>query len=582
MNGDLLRKTTDIPEYNRVDQELVTQTLQTAAGFATKHLLPLNASGDREGCTRHKDNSVTTPKGSKAAYQAYCDLGLTGLTANPAYGGSGLPGYLGTAVSDVAFGANISLMMCPGLTDGAAKILEDFGSEDLKQAYLPSMNSGQASATMCLTEADAGSDLNLLKTEAVPNEDGSFDVSGNKIFITFGDHDLTDNIYHFVLARTPGAPKGTKGVSLFLVPKILGTDQTNNVTCNHIEEKMGLHGSPTCQMNFDNAKGWLIGEPNKGLAAMFKMMNDARLKTSLQGLTLSEIAFQNARAQAQLRIQGKPIKDVVMGNDSAEPVTIGQHGNVKRDLVDMKAVIDGLRFLAHDVSINLDLAKKHPDPAVRKDAEDHVSLLTPVIKVMMTDFGCAATQKNIQLHGGMGYINETGMAQLYPDALIATIYEGTNDIQAMDLVFRKVLDPKSTRIQKFIKNLEDQTQEASKNPALSDCALKMNEALQLFKQSTGEIVNKASKGKFEEVLVDAYDYTNMLGQLAVGGMWLKALQTVTTEDQPSHYRDGFYETKNKLGRHYIENMLLAGMTHHSMRMQGNRAKNVNAFDIGQL
>lgn len=552
---DVVGRTKSLPGYDAVDNGTISMILESAADFAVNYAQPINATGDQVGNTLGADGRVTTAPGFKEAYKIYGELGFAGLVGNPAYGGAGMPAYLGLAVSDMACSANLSLMMCPGLTEGAAKVVDKFASDDLKNLYLPKMYTGELPCTMCLTEPDAGSDLSRVKTAAAPDGD-AFRISGNKIFITFGEHDFTDNIAHLVLARLPGAPEGTKGISLFLVPKKdMITGDVNGVSCTHIEEKMGIHASPTCQITFDNAKGYLIGEPNKGLAAMFVMMNDARLKVALQGLSLAEAAYQAAVDYASVRIQG-------------EGKAIIKHGNVLQDLVSMKAHIDGYRLMAYDLAINLDIAKKHPDTATRKTADAYAALMTPVAKACMTDFACAATQKSIQLHGGMGFIKETGVEQFYRDSLIATIYEGTNDIQSHDFVFRKAFDQNgnSTLMPYIAHVLKGAEKAVQKDPSLVDAAMNLERTAQLLGGATTSISSKIAAGMIHEVKADARDYMSAFGAFAVGASWMNALAKADGVARQNGITDAFIQNKKTLGRYYLQHDMLPEAMRAAMRI----------------
>ena len=416
------------------------------------------ASADLEGCKRNEDGSVTTPKGFKTAYKAYVDGGWVGITGDPAYGGQGLPQAIGALLSEYAISANASFEMYPGLTRGAIAAIQTHASDALKSAYLPALTSGRWTGTMNLTEPHCGTDLGLLKTKAVRQADGSFALSGQKIFISAGEHDLSENIVHLVLARIEGAPMGTKGISLFVVPKVLpnadgSLGARNGVSCGSLEHKMGIHGNATCVLNYDGAKGWLVGEENRGLNAMFVMMNGARLGVAIQGLSLSEVAYQNAAAYAKDRLQGRSLTGAKEPNKPADPLLV--HPDIRRMLLEIRAFNEAARALTVWVALSEDEAQSSPDAAVRQAAEDRLGLMTPVIKSMFTEFGFANTVKAQQVLGGHGYIAESGMEQFVRDARITMIYEGANGVQALDLVGRKLAKDGGRALSSHFKTIND-------------------------------------------------------------------------------------------------------------------------------
>ncbi len=588
---DAQGRTKDIVEYSHVDWDTASDLLDTVADYSKNVAFPLNQSGDKEGC--HYDGAtgaVTTPKGFKSAFDIFRGMGVGGLTGDPLYdGGLGFPNYVSAMVNEPATSANFSLGSYLGLTGGAAKVIEKFGSDEIKKVFLPLMYAGDCTGTMCLTETQAGSDLGLVKTTAksvgtaTSLGNGAYEIKGTKIFITCGEHDLSSNIAHLVLARLPNAPAGTRGISLFLVPKfeidangVPGA--SNNVKCGGIEHKMGINASSTCIMNFDDgAKGWLIGQENKGMKAMFTMMNDARLKVALQGLSSAELCYQNAAKYADFRVQGKLIKDAF--NDAAPSVNLLKHSNIRKDLMDMKSQIEGWRALAYETAIALDLAEKHPDAAVRDEAENYAALMTPVLKACLTDLACAASQKTVQIFGGTGYIRDTGVEQYYRDSLISTIYEGTNDIQAIDFTFRKVLDPKDAgrRITAFVTRLSSELATAKANPLLTEHVKTMEQALQLFQDSAGVIVNAALSGNLDEALVHSRDFTNMFGKLAVGGMWLKIMGSAKAkaDSEPATHMKEFYEAKLAFGENYLNRIMLPEIKYFAGRIQAGAQVVVN-------
>src|SRR3984893_988186 len=513
---------THLPGLEEITPDLLNTILEEAAKFISSVLLPLNATGDAEGC-HYEEGVVRTPKGFKEAYKTFVEGGWGALNADPAYGGQGLPESLGKLVEEMTSGSNLSFGLYPGLAHGAYLALKSHGSDALKNLYLPKLVDGSWAGTMCLTEAHCGTDLGLLRTKAVPQADGSFKLSGAKIFISAGDHDLTENIIHLVLARLPDAPAGIAGVSLFVVPKFLpNADGTigmrNAVTCGGIEHKLGIKASATCQINFDAATAWLVGEPHKGMRAMFVMMNSERLSVGIQGLGVGEAAYQSATAYARERLQGRSLAGAQRPDKSADPIIV--HPDVRRMLMTMRAYNEGCRALGVWVANALDRMERLPESPEKSEAEDFIALMTPVGKALFTDLGFEAANLGLQTYGGHGFIVDHGMEQFVRDARIAMIYEGTNGVQALDLVGRKMPANMGRSLRRFFHPVSEFIDAHGADPQVGTLVQSLAKAFGALQLATAFIAQKSFSDP-EEAGAASTDYLRMLGLVALGYMWVR-------------------------------------------------------------
>jgi alkylation response protein AidB-like acyl-CoA dehydrogenase len=538
-----------LPGYQDATPDLVASVLEAASTFVAEKLLPLNHSGDGEG-SRFENGVVRTPSGFKEVYKAFIEGGWVSLAGDPAFGGQGLPQLVNIMVEEMICSTNLSFGMFPGLSQGAYNALHLHGSEELKQRYLPKLIDGSWAGTMCLTEPQCGTDLGLIRTKAEPAADGSYRITGGKIFISAGEHDLTENILHLVLARLPNAPTGTRGITLFLVPKVLPDGKRNAMSCGAIEKKMGIHASPTCQMNFDGATAWLVGKPNRGMPAMFTMMNAARLAVGIQGLGLAEAAYQGARDYARTRLQGRSLSGIKAPDQPADPLIV--HPDIRRMLMTMRARIEGARALAGWVGRAADEAAKHPDADRREAADDLLALMTPIVKSYFTDTGFDCANLGVQIWGGHGYIRDNGMEQLVRDARITQIYEGANGIQALDLIGRKLGQGTGRLLRRFFHPVAAFIDETGAEPVMAEFTLPLAKAFARLQQVTAQIAQAGLKDP-EEAAAAASDYLNLFALVALAYMWARMARIALAKQ--ANDPTAFYKAKVATARFFMARIL---------------------------
>lgn len=578
-----------MPDFKEHDWITAQNIVAEGIKLAENVFHPLNMTGDHQGCQYDPETkAVRTPDGFVEAFDQYRAMGLSMLSGRPEYGGFCFPKAYDAPIKEAFCAANFSLVAYAGLTLGAYSALEEFASDEVKQTFLPKLLSSEWTGTMCLTEPNAGTDLGLIRTKALPLEDGSYSITGNKIYITGGEHDLAENICHLVLAKAKGSPDNVKGISLFVVPKKLPdakgeAGEHNNVTCTGIERKMGINGSATCSMSFDESKGWLVGEMNKGMKAMFIMMNDARIKVGMQGLGIADLAYQRMAQYASDRVQGKKLKDVM--NMESQSVTIIHHPNIRKDLLDAKVQIEAFRSLIYRTSLELDIAKHHPSAARRTKAQSYAELMTPVIKAGATKMAVEVALRSVETHGGSGFITETGAHQDMRDSVIAKIYEGTNAIQALDMMFRKVFDISDhmDRLGQFMVDAQEKSQsvmDGNHHPKLRQVASMLKDAKGQFADMTERFMFVGMSGDLDGMGAYIEPYMNGFTTLVLAYEWLEmmlAAERALDQEGISPAEEQFYQVKLHHGAYYASQIMMPNIAHVTTMTQAG-ADGITSFN----
>jgi alkylation response protein AidB-like acyl-CoA dehydrogenase len=549
----------DVPGFADAGPELMNPVLDAAAQYCEEVLFPINQKADAQGL-RYENGVVHMPDGFKEAYKTYVEGGWPSFTCDPAYGGQGLPDVLNMPLMEMVCSTNLSFGLTPGLSHGAYNAIITYASDELKKRYLPKMVTGHWSGVMCLTEPQAGTDLGLVRTKATPNSDGSYSITGGKIFISSGEHEMTENIVHLILARLPDAPAGIKGISLFISSKYHVNEdgslgERNKIHCEGIEHKMGIHASPTCVMNYDGAKSYLIGEPHKGMRAMFVMMNAARLYVGVQGLGIGEVAYQNALAYARERLQMRAPTGTKFPDKPADPLIV--HPDIRRMLLTQRAFAEGGRALALETALNIDLAHRHPDPAVKEACDDFVQLMTPLVKSYLTDGGFEMASLAVQVYGGYGYIREYGVEQYLRDSRIAMIYEGTNGIQALDLIGRKLPYKTGRYLRSFFHPAAAFVEEHRDNAAMAEFTKPLHVHMGYLQQATFWIALKGMANP-DDAAAGAVEYQRMFAQVVLAYVWARQAAIVLEKLKAGTDKE-FYQAKLDTARFYMQRILPANV-----------------------